>query len=185
MKRIISISLSLILLIFFFSHSSYAAEEKMSKEISPTPTIIEYQLPYPGLLPDNPLYFFKTIRDRIVSLLIADPFKKSEFNLLQADKRLSTGMYLFEKGKKTLAETTISKGENYFQEALTQAEKATREGKDTKDLIRRLSEAYAKHKEVLTNIVDKSPKDLKENFMVIDKKVAGFEKRVSSLKSKY
>ena len=61
---------------------------------SATPTVIQgitYELAYPGLLPDHPLYFFKVIRDKVVSLLINDPSKRAEFNLLTSDKRFNSG----------------------------------------------------------------------------------------------
>jgi len=47
---------------------------------------IDYTLPYPGLLPDNPLYPLKMIRDRIILFLINDSAKRTEYYLLQADK---------------------------------------------------------------------------------------------------
>ena len=31
---------------------------------------VNYELPYPGMLPDNPFYFLKVLRDGIVKLLI-------------------------------------------------------------------------------------------------------------------
>ena len=93
--------------------SSYAQTPVASPSPSP---IIDYPLPYPGILPDNPLYLMKALRDRVVSIVISDPLKKAQFDLLMADVRLNAAQYLFAKGeeKYSLAETTISKGENYF-----------------------------------------------------------------------
>ena len=56
--------------------------------MTPTPTP-NYLLPYPGMLPDNPLYMLKAMRDRVINFLIADSQKKAEFYLLQSDKRLN------------------------------------------------------------------------------------------------
>ena len=39
---------------------------EVASKVSPTPVPVAYQLPFPGLLPDNPLYFLKTMRDRLV-----------------------------------------------------------------------------------------------------------------------
>lgn len=118
---------------------------------TPTPKV-DYQLPYPGLLPGNPFYVLKTIRDRIISLLIADPLKKAEFNLLQADKRLSTAIALVKEKKEALAESTISKGENYFEEGVVQLSEARKQGINTDDLTRRYKLAAAKHIEVLQSL---------------------------------
>src|SRR5690348_4919601 len=73
---------------------------------------INYTLPYAGLLPDNPLYIFKAIPDKIVSILISDPKNKAEFDLLQADKRLSAAFALSKEhpANGQLVVTTISKG---------------------------------------------------------------------------
>src|SRR5260221_7243175 len=63
---------------------------------SPTPTVVQYDLPYPGILPDNPLYTLKVIRDEVVSFFISDPLKKASFDILQADKRIGASLYLAE-----------------------------------------------------------------------------------------
>jgi hypothetical protein len=100
------------------SGSGTASSEQTTKED-------DYTLPYPGILPDNPFYMLKTARDNFIGLLISDAKKKAEFNLLQADKRLQAGVYLIDKNKKyDLAEQTISKGENYFEQAISKLEEA-------------------------------------------------------------
>ena len=65
---------------------------------SPRPTPIAYALPFPGILPDHPLYFLKTLRDTILLLLIKNPVRRVEFRILQADKSLSSAVTLFDKG---------------------------------------------------------------------------------------
>src|SRR5690242_14285884 len=61
---------------------------------TPTPVTNDYTMPYPGLLPDSPLYSLKVFRDRVISFFISDPLKRSSFDLLQADKRLEGAYYL-------------------------------------------------------------------------------------------
>ncbi len=153
---------------------------------SETSKTIEYELPYPGILPDNPLYFLKMIRDRIIGFLISDPLKKAEFDLLQADKRLNSGIFLFKKGKEkySLALSTVSKGENYFEEAIAKAGEAKKQGMDTNDIVRRLSDSSYKHQEVLRYLRQKAPKDLKESFMSLENRVEDLKKQVESLKPK-
>ncbi len=91
MKKLIVILLSF----FLLTHSPVAAQELSSESAGLTQVeTVDYTLPYPGILPDNPLYPLKAFRDRMVSVLIADPVKKSLFNLLQADKRLQSAVYL-------------------------------------------------------------------------------------------
>lgn len=174
-----------ILLLIFSSPNSFAQEVTPAEiSLTPTPTLstIEYQLPYPGLLPDNPLYFIKAARDRIIDFLISDPLKKSEFYLLQADKRLQGGVYLADKEKFELSETTISKGENYFQDAITHIKRAKEQGMDITVSLGRMQTSSKKHSEVLKVLEKKAPNSLKDRYLKLRNRVEGFEKEVSALK---
>lgn len=182
----------LILLVFIFllgfKSISFAQEpsQESSEDVLPASTVIEYQLPYPGLLPDSPLYFLKVARDRIVSFLIFDPLKKAEFDLLTADKRLGAGLSLVNKKqeKDDLAVSTISKGENYFEEAISKIKEAKRQGIETKEFLRKMSLAAKKHLEVLKQLEGKAPPNKKEGFKNLQKRVEDFEKEVNALISK-
>ena len=151
---------------------------------SNTSKSVEYELPYPGILPDHPLYFLKMTRDWIVRLLISDLLKKAEFDLLQADKRLNSGLYLLHNDKDKnaeLAQSTISKGEDYFEEAIKNAEKAKKQGMDTKDVLRRLLDSSKKHQEILQSLGSKSTEALKDDYFHLQERAEGFERAVSSL----
>lgn len=95
---------------------------KISITPSPAPTAapakVEYFLPYPGLLPDHPLYFIKKIRDQILEALIVDPVRKAEFYLLQADKQLNMSIGLTEKGNGQLAVEVLVQSGKYFEKAV-------------------------------------------------------------------
>lgn len=124
----------------------------------------DYQLPYPGLLPDHPLYILKTIRDRIIDFLIADPIKKAEFTLLAADKRLAAAAALVEKGKRELAESTASKGQVYLSRSLSEVKKAKSQGKEATVFVTKLKSALEKHEEVLRDIIEKTDGPVKDRF---------------------
>jgi hypothetical protein len=118
---------------------------------SPTPTPVQYELPYPGMLPNNPLYVLKQVRDWILDKLIIDPVKKAEFYILQGDKRLAMGLMLSESGNAVLSEQTISKGEKYMNNAEQMLLTLKSQGKDVPSYITdHLTQALAKHAEVLT-----------------------------------
>ena len=55
---------------------------------------VDYQLPYPGMLPDNPLYFLKVFRDNLTSFFINKPLDKAHFDLLQSDKDVEASYLL-------------------------------------------------------------------------------------------
>lgn len=116
---------------------------------------VNYTLPYPGLLPDNPLYFLKVFRDDIVMFFISDPAKKSDFLLLQGDKRLEASWYLLQKGsaKYTLGLSTLSKSTNYLDESLGQLRAAETAGEDVSDLQGRLHDAIYKHAAIVARMM--------------------------------
>lgn len=181
---LILISLSLNL------NKSFAQEELSIKEAtlsadSKMVKSVEYELPYPGILPDNPLYFLKAARDRIVGFLISDPLKKAEFNLLQGDKRLNSAVFLFKKGKEkySLALSTASKGENYFEEAIEKAREAKKQGMDTNDILRRLSDSAYKHQEVIKSFEKTAGQDFKKDIVSLEKRTGDFKKQVDLLRS--
>ena len=154
------------LLIFLTSFNISFAKEHTTEDSTASDSAqkVTYELPYPGLLPDSPIYFLRIIRDRVVDFLISDSLKKSEFDLLQADKRLNAGIYLFNKGKLPMSISTISKAENYFMEALQKIKEAKRQGMETTETTNRLINSSKKHLEVLKSLKAKSPKNFKSSF---------------------
>ncbi len=163
----------LLLSFFIFSKPASAqAEEDVIQEdlvmmevektptASPSPSVknIDYELPYPGMLPDNPLYFLKGIRDKIIEILISDPVKKGEFYVLSSDKRLNSGYYLIQKGKQEMGVLYISKSTNYMHMAVGELIKAGEKGKDT---LSTAQTAIKKHKEIITMIRAKIDKKYK------------------------
>lgn len=154
---------------------------------SPTPmgaTRINYELPYPGLLPDNPLYFLKVFRDRIVSTLITDPLRKVEFDLLQADKRIHAGVMLVKNGKDDLGVSTISKGINYFDQAVGNIQVAQKQGSDIKPLLENLYASSRKYKEVFTMLTKQVDKKSSNQLMLEMKRLEKYEKTILELKKK-
>lgn len=170
----------LLLALLFPASLSRAQEAPATTSAMQAP---EYTLPYPGLLPDNPLYSLKTIRDRIVSFLISDTLKKSEFNLLQADKRLGSGVYLLKKGKEkeSLALSTISKGENYLEQAIVKTKDARREGRDTKRMIEKLDRAISKHGAVIEGLEEKASTGGKKELEGIRLRIEKFSQEVKAI----
>jgi len=148
--------------LFFFAAPIFAQDDG-TVIITPSPTpylYVTYEMPYPGILPDNPFYPLKTLRDKVVGFLITDPGKKATFDLLQADKRFQAGVMLYEKDKKKkeLAFSTISKAHNYLDLAIDKA----REAKATKivtDVDSRIHQSLNKQTEILRNLKAVFPQD--------------------------
>ncbi|HLB61067.1 MAG TPA: DUF5667 domain-containing protein [Patescibacteria group bacterium] len=141
------------------------AMEGMEEVLVTAPDEIEYLLPYPGILPDHPLYPLKLMRDRLLDFLIRDPLKRLEFNLLMADKRLNMGIFLTEKAKYELAEETVSKGEKYFVKAIDNLYQVKEQNREVRnELVEKFKTANAKHEEVINQLIERSPENVQNGY---------------------
>lgn len=194
MKSLIKILLGIIFFIVFVSSPAKAqvieVTTKPTESIpmpttsltpSPVPTTVEYQLPYPGILPGSPLYSVKMIRDRVVELLTSDSVKKANFYLLQADKRTASALMLYEKGDDRLAETTLTKAQKYLEKSLVKAQEAKNAGKDVGDIFARIKDSSTKQKQEIENLSSKS-KEKGESLRDDLKKIKNLEKSADQLK---
>ncbi|MCX6816673.1 MAG: DUF5667 domain-containing protein [Candidatus Beckwithbacteria bacterium] len=123
---------------------------------APTSAASDYYLPYPGALPDHPLYWLKMVRDRIQLLLTTNTLAKAEKLLLYADKRLGAGWALVEGNKQALGMTTLTKAEKYLYQAVALGENS--------GLKETLKKAVQKHEEVLTIVKDKVSDEFKNSL---------------------
>lgn len=198
MKRL-SIPLVLLFIFFYLAVSASAVFSKeptitgsqenmqeatnspaLSQDKSETKT--EYNLPYPGILPDNPLYFLKALRDKIVSVLVSDPLKKAQFNLLTSDKRINASLMLVNKGKGKLAIDTLSKSNNYFHTAVSSADTAKRAGQNIDIVLHNLENSIIKHQEVLSMIQKKAGREFSGQLQSEKARMLEFEKSVNRLR---
>jgi len=109
----------------------------------------EYILPYPGILPDHPLYFLKQLRDNILDFLIVDSYRKVEFYVLQADKRLNMALFLYEKDEASeLASKTIFDASAYLEKALTQLSSLNADNDGYQGVVDIFSRSVVKHIEM-------------------------------------
>lgn len=137
---------------------------------SPIPTAdltkkSEYVLPFPGLLPDHPLYFLKNFRDFLLDKLIVDPIRRSEFYLLQADKKLAMTIVFIEKGNIVRAEDVLAKSGKHMEQSIGGLLTLKSQGKEVPGyVVDRITNALVKHEEVLTELLQKVQGNQKENF---------------------
>lgn len=124
-----------------------------------------YNLPYPGLLPDSPLYITKVARDRITDFLTRDNLKKAELYLLYSDKRVSMSLSMASKGKNQLAIDTFMKGEKYFLQIPDLLKSAKQQGGQApSSFVETLKLSNAKHKELIGELIKVLPQGLNESL---------------------
>lgn len=134
-----------------FSPMVLSENNVTTKEIN-----IDYPLAYPGkIMPDNFLWYFKALRDKVWYYVTLNPSKKNELNLLFADKRLSMSLNLFKKNKPDLGLSTLTKAEKYLEKAVPLNAKSP-------EYLNKLVVASLKHREIIENeILPISSEDLK------------------------
>jgi Domain of unknown function (DUF5667) len=173
MKKVFSIFSLLLVLLVLSSSLSFAKTDDMS----PSPTMAmqkmdsmkmeknDYLLAYPGMLPDNPLYKLKVLRDKIMAALITDPQKKVDYDLLQTDKQIGMALQLAEKKEIDLAKTTALKAENNFTQLVFVYR--TNSTKPDAKTFQKLEKAAGKHQEVLQSIMKKVSSDDAKTFQQV------------------
>lgn len=118
---------------------------------SPTPAAqIDYNLPYPGLLPDHPLYFIKNIRDKILLYLTRNGVKKSQVYLLLSDKKISAGKALFEKDSQDLGIKTFEAAEKNLLAGVLTLGNYQKNAVIPPGVVDKFELADLKHEEVIT-----------------------------------
>lgn len=147
------------------AEESSITESKTEDSDTTSSTIVKYNLAYPGILPDHPLYKLKVLRDKISVSLISDPRKKVDFYLLQTDKGILASAMLVDKGKIDLAQETALKAEHNYT-LLTQALYRL-PVKPGDDFFKKLQDASLKHREVLMSLGKRVPKDKQKTFLTV------------------
>lgn len=115
------------------------------------------QLPDPGMLPDNPLYFVKSMSEGIGTFLTFGDVAEAERSLDLAEQRLAEARALANEGKAEAAEKAVKRYEEQLERSQARAEEAREKGKDTEEVLTRTSEATLRHQVVLAEVYAKVP----------------------------
>ncbi len=170
----------LITIVLFSSSPAVVFAQLTQKESTPTP--IPYELSYPGLLPDNPLYFLKQARDNMMAFFIGKPLEKSAFLLLQADKQASAGrLLLIQKKDIKLATKSFTDAQKNFEESIAFVKEAKKQGMATQDMIQKLQIASKKHHELLDEAINLVSADERKKFDTVRNKADSIMASTASL----
>lgn len=169
MKRMLLLTVIFFTTIFLTTPSMLSAQEVMSEttenqQMSPS-TIVQYDLAYPGILPDYPLYKLKVLRDRISLALISDPKKRVEFYLLKTDKGILATAILIDKGLIDLAAQTALKAEHNYTLLTRELHRLPTAPKE--ELYEKLKTASLKHQEVLASLAKRVTPEKQKTFLTV------------------
>lgn len=175
MKRLYIILTLFIVTIFSFLSFSHGIRAQESQEIDVEAKKIEYTLPYHGILPDHPLYFFKKTRDSMWVFFTRDNVKKAELLLLLSDKKVAMSNSLAEKGKWGLGGETLLIAEKDFEKLIGVLTISKKQGvSPQEDFVLRVKLSNEKHGEVIEDILIGAPQGDKSNIeeaMKLNKKL--------------
>lgn len=141
------LTLAAVLFAFLISQKGVKAAAPFSATAY-SQTEVSYELPYPGVLPDSPWYFFKVARDSLTLLFVRKQPERSFYQIFLADKRIAAAEKLRAKGKLPLAAVTAMKAEELLREATGMGNSV----KKNSDLISKLVVAQTKHGQILEAI---------------------------------
>jgi len=183
-QRILFVCSIILFLIAGVWHTVLAVNpESNTQSVENAKVKIEYALPYPGVLPDHPLYMLKRLRDYILEQIIVEPVRKGEFYVLQGDKRLEMSVLLLASGKRVLAETTTSKAEKYMEKAVDTFLAYQKTGASVPTYVAdhiRLS--LLKHEEVIGGMLSSANEEQKNGLTESLGRVQQLQERAKELK---
>jgi hypothetical protein len=129
---------------------------------------IEYNFAYHGrVLPDHPLWPVKALRDKVWLIITTNDSRKAELLLLFADKRASSALVLFERGKYELGYETLTKAEKYLEAASNNEEENRKKGINTSEFLVRLEMASLKHYQNTEKMLEMAPEDAKPGIVQV------------------
>lgn len=162
------------------SRATKAAIVKSSPSPSPTPGPVDsYDLFWPisaGRVAGDPLYFLKSLKESVRELLVFGDYKKAEYNITLAEKRLLESEYLF-KVKKDLENAGVSviQAKSKMEKAVLYVGKSE-DSSDIGALQRKLSLSADKQRRLLNYLITLGDKEQ-------TKEMSDYEDYLSSLLS--
>jgi hypothetical protein len=185
MKKIL---LTLFFLAAIFHPSAFAQDNTVlpmptdALSPSPAPTPVNYELPYPGILPGSPLYTVKVFRDKVNEFFMKSPSKKSNFYLLQADKRLAASLELFKKEDPKLGEETLAKSLIYLDKSVDKMGEAKKSGENISDILGKIKTSTEKQIEEIGKLKESAKGKEAEKLMIDYQRAQEIQNRVDSFR---
>lgn len=174
---ILSLAFFLVVPLFFaFMTSSYSQSITLSEKK------VIYDLPYAGILPDNPLYLLKEVRDTIILFMTRDQIKKAEMLLLSSDKKINMAMQLSAKGKGKLMIETLTNAEKQALSVPGLLRESKKQGvAPGEGFVYRLKLSNVKHREEEENLIKDMPQGQEQDMNSVLELNTQVKKQLDSL----
>lgn len=156
--RIAFVTIFLLALVLTAPLKINADESRSHQNESTTQERVDYDLPFSGMLPDNPFYIIKKARDHMYIFFTRDHIKKSELLLKVSDKKISMAEQLAEKGKWDLVVETLQDSQDDCAQMLFSMETGQKIGTSpSPELIVIAQTSNEKREEVMEKLLLDAP----------------------------
>jgi hypothetical protein len=114
------------------------------------------ELPVVHILPDNPLYFLKTVKEKIQLLIARSASSQADLILDFSQKRLAEALKVAEKGKIHISEKLLTAFGQDIKTAQEKIKEAKERGEKTYNLLVELQKTVAYQKSVIEELGDQA-----------------------------
>lgn len=154
MRKIKLLALMVAVGSFFFFASFVLAQEA-------TPTASGTEIYTPRLLPDNPLYFLKSWKERVELFLAQTPEAKAEKYTELATRRIAEAKMMIRKNKHQFVAKLMEKHDENLGKAKEKIKEAQEKGRDIERVLAIVAEATSQHLNILAEVYEKVPESAK------------------------
>lgn len=177
----------LIFVLSFIRESSNQIQARLGSHPFPPPTTLiinvpshnNYVLPHPGLLPTNPIYSFKMLRDKVGLMVTINPNKKAQLLLHYADKRIAAARSLSQKGIADIAISTATKAEIYLGQAIGMSPKTDASFQPA--YFDSLKQATLKHEEIIEELIARTEGNTRNQAITLHQQLDHYRVQIVSL----
>ena len=138
---------------------------------------VVYDLPFPGILPDHPLYILKVARDKTKLFFTRDSIKKINLLLLYSDKKINMAQPLSDRGRWDRSSRIAFEAEEDFGKMIDVMNVSKKQGASaTADFIKKAKVSNQKHKHIIESLIGKMPQGERvniENALKLNNKMKG------------
>lgn len=116
----------------------------------------------PGILPNNPFYFLKTLGENIQTFFTFGDSAKAQRYFKLAEERLAEAKALVESGDVKKAKEIIKNSAKYFERAWDKINILVEAGKESADTLETITDIVSTHRQTLTGLTQGGTEQSKE-----------------------
>lgn len=155
-------NLLLVLMVSLAIGGLFLTLNTFAQEATPPAEVLEEPIYTPRLLPDNPLYFLKRIKERIELFFAFTPEKRAEKLAEIATRRIAEAKMMVKKGKPEFVERLMARYQKHLERAIEKTEEAKKKGKEVEKVLEIITQATSQHQGVLSEVYEKVPEEAKK-----------------------